>query len=115
MLKLSSKDDQVESGDSVERPRVRVDCVQIPWNLRLKVMESPCWTIVIFLNIVEALQRISGAGHVAKLPIDVSLNAGDVEEHVHPGKHFLLCPWSIFTWPDMLPWSGESILGCSQC
>ena len=32
----------------------------------------------------QLLQRVSRAGDIAKLPIDVSLNACNVEEHVHP-------------------------------
>ena len=38
--------------------------------------------------IVKLLQRISRAGDVAKLPVDVSLNACNVEEHVHPAQSF---------------------------
>ena len=45
--------------------------------------------------ISNAPQWVSRAGDVAKLPVDVSLNAGDVEEHVHPAgelslKYFVL-------------------------
>ena len=38
--------------------------------------------------IVKLLQRVGRAGDIAKLPVNVSLNACNVEEHVHPGQHF---------------------------
>ena len=34
--------------------------------------------------IVKLLQRVGRAGDIAKLPVNVSLNACYVEEHVHP-------------------------------
>ena len=35
---------------------------------------------------VEILERVCRAGDVAQLPVDLPLDAGDVEEHVHPGE-----------------------------
>ena len=47
-------------------------------------------TIIFFVRRLETdylePERVGRTGDVAKLPVDVPLNAGDVKEHVHPGK-----------------------------
>ena len=36
------------------------------------------------MNGVQILERIGRTHHIAKLPVHLPLNTGDVEEHVHP-------------------------------
>ena len=50
-----------------------------------------CMIVFVFMIvfvIVKLLQRVSRAGDIAKLPVDVSLNACNMEEHVHPAQSF---------------------------
>ena len=44
---------------------------------------------------IQVLQRVGRTHNVPKLPVDLPLHAGDVEEHVHPAgelslKYFVL-------------------------
>ena len=61
VFQLRSKHNEVESRFSLQLPRVGV-------------------------NGVKELERVGGAGDVAQLPVDLALDARDVEEHVALGE-----------------------------
>ena len=61
VFQLGPKHNEVESRFCLQLPGVRVDGV-------------------------EELEGVGGAGDVAQLPVDLALDAGDVEEHVALGK-----------------------------